>query len=156
MSCILSPCFYMHIAMTVDLAGCGTPSSWQELAGSSDTFLPSDLWKSETLGGDIKAWEQFGWVLELSVSQGTWRHRLKLIHSRGTHSRTLWNQPKWITRSPKNELHGSYSLHKRNLFLPLKFFDDFKLKTASKHPFLKQAIHFIFLNFFLESNHRIF
>jgi hypothetical protein len=27
---------------------------------------------------------------------------------------------------------------------PLKFFDDFKLKIASKHPFLKQAIHFIF------------
>jgi hypothetical protein len=39
---------------------------------------------------------------------------------------------------------------------PLKFFDDFKLKTASKHPFLKQAIHFNFLNFFLESNCRIF
>jgi hypothetical protein len=37
-----------------------------------------------------------------------------------------------------------------------KVFDDFKLKIASKHPFLKQAIHFIFLNFFLESNCRIF
>jgi hypothetical protein len=31
---------------------------------------------------------------------------------------------------------------------PLKFFDDFKLKVASKHPFLNQAIHFIFLNSF--------
>jgi hypothetical protein len=41
-------------------------------------------------------------------------------------------------------------------FYPLKFFDDFKLKTASKHPFLNQAIHFIFLNSFLESNCRIF
>jgi hypothetical protein len=39
---------------------------------------------------------------------------------------------------------------------PLKFFDDFKLKTASKHPFLKQAIHLKFLNSYLESNHRIF
>jgi hypothetical protein len=40
--------------------------------------------------------------------------------------------------------------------ITLKFFDDFKLKTASNHPFLKQAFHFIFLNFFLESNYRIF
>jgi hypothetical protein len=39
---------------------------------------------------------------------------------------------------------------------PLKFFDDFKLKIALKHPFLKQAIHFNFLNSFLESNCRIF
>jgi hypothetical protein len=27
---------------------------------------------------------------------------------------------------------------------PLKFFDDFKLKIATKHPFLNQAIHFVF------------
>jgi hypothetical protein len=40
--------------------------------------------------------------------------------------------------------------------LTLKFFDDFELKIASKHPFLNQAIHFIFLNSFPESNHRIF
>jgi hypothetical protein len=41
-------------------------------------------------------------------------------------------------------------------FNPSSFFDDFKLKTASKHPFLKQAIHFSFLNSYLESNHKIF
>jgi hypothetical protein len=31
----------------------------------------------------------------------------------------------------------------------------FQAQYASKHPFLNQAIHFIFLNFFLESNCRI-
>jgi hypothetical protein len=41
-------------------------------------------------------------------------------------------------------------------FEPLKDFGDFKLKIASKHPFLNQAIYFILLNSFLESNCRIF
>jgi hypothetical protein len=42
------------------------------------------------------------------------------------------------------------------LDLTPKVLYDFKLKNSSKHPFLKQAIHLIFLNSYLESNYKIF
>jgi hypothetical protein len=51
---------------------------------------------------------------------------------------------------------GSKSGRQKKKPYPLKFFDDFKLKIASKHPFSNHAIYFILLNSFLESNHKIF